>query len=82
MIAIDKFAFYRTVEIIKSSFKQINSIGFRYKEDPEVEGVSWICIDIETSAKGAEILRWYDAFTERFVKEIPWEARQYLRIAF
>ncbi len=75
-------SFFRTVDLVESSFKQINSIGFRKEEDPDVEGISWICIDIETSVEGDEVLRWYDAFTERFVEEVPEEARQYLRIAF
>ncbi|MGR3309771.1 MAG: hypothetical protein ACUZ77_03260 [Candidatus Brocadiales bacterium] len=75
-------SFFRTVDLVSSSFKQIISIDFRKEEDPEVEGISWICIDIETSAENDEILRGYDVFTKRFVAEIPAEARQYLRIAF
>ena len=74
--------FERALQIIRSSFKEINSLEFRLEEDSDVEGSKWVCFDILTDAKLPKLMKCYDEFTEQFIEKIPFEVRGFFRISF
>lgn len=72
--------FLEIKDIISDVFPKITGFETRLQNDPEVENTQWICIDIAMDAEIEEALQQYDAFTERFVNEIPSEKRELFRI--
>ena len=69
------------IGLLKTSFPSVERFSLQLERDPET-GDEWILINFDVTGEVEEVLRWYDHYTELFVKSVPWPERDRIRIAY
>jgi hypothetical protein len=68
-------------EIIKRSFRKIDSVEMAVEEDPET-GDKWVLVSVAVRGVVEAILEEYDHYTEEFISKVPWPEQDKIRLSF
>jgi hypothetical protein len=67
--------------LIGQCFPSIHACRLRLEQEPET-GEEWLVIEITLQEDVDEVLSSYDAYTDRWVTQVPWPERDKIRLVY
>jgi hypothetical protein len=73
--------FQRALRLAQQSFLDLTNIEVQVESDPESDD-EWLCIVVQVHSEIGKVLDMYDAYTKGLVREVPWPARDRIRLIY
>ena len=71
----------QVIVLVRESFPSINDLSVGLETDMESKE-QWVSIDAQIIGQPEDFIRHYDDYSRRFVKSIPWPARNKIRLNY
>lgn len=73
--------FQRTLRLAQRSFIDLTNIAVNVESDPESED-EWLVIVVQVHGEIGKVLDMYDGYTKKLIREVPWPARDRIRLIY
>jgi len=71
----------RALALIEESFPSASGVDLEVVNDPETRE-EWVALGVAVAGDTEETLDAYDAYTDRWVAEVPWPQRSKIRLFY
>ena len=69
------------IDLIHQCFARVDACHLRLEQEPET-GEEWLVLDVTLQEGVEEALANCDAYTDRWVSQVPWPERERLRLGY
>ena len=69
------------IDLIHQCFSSVDACHLRLEQDPET-GEEWLVLDITLQEDVEEVLANCDAYTDRWVSQVPWPEREKIQLVY